>query len=84
MDCIYDPPPPWPVSAKFDCDIYVHREKMPYYNFLLEGRPYMNVRSVLGFLSLGAVFGDSLEFIATGSEAEEALKALVELLASEA
>jgi phosphocarrier protein HPr len=71
------------LAAKFDCDIYVHRVAMPYYNFLLEGRPYMNVRSILGFLSLGAVLGDTLEFIATGSQAEQALKALAELLARE-
>lgn len=78
-----------PVSAvaglamKFDCDIYVHREGMLYYNFLLEGRPYMNVRSILGVLSIGAALGDTLEFIATGSQATDALKALAKLLASE-
>lgn len=71
------------LAAKFDSDIYVHREGMPYYNFLLEGRPYMNVRSVLGFLSIGAAPGDTLEFIATGSQAADALKALAELLANE-
>lgn len=68
------------LAAKFDCDIYVHRPGMSYYNFLLEGRPYMNVRSILGFLSLGTELGDTLEFIATGSQAEEALKALAALL----
>jgi len=72
------------LGAKFDCDIYVHREGMPYYNFLLEGRPYMNVRSILGILSLGTTLGDNLEFIATGAQAEQALKALAELLAKEA
>ena len=72
------------LAANFDCDIYVHRKAMPYYNFLLEGRPYMNVRSILGFLSLGAALGDTLEFIATGSQAEQALKALAELLRREA
>jgi phosphotransferase system HPr (HPr) family protein len=68
------------LAAKFDCDIYVHRESMPYYNFLLEGRPYMNVRSILSLLSMGTALGDKLEFIATGSQAEEALQALAELL----
>jgi len=72
------------LAAKFDCDIYVHRESMPYYNFLLEGRPYMNVRSILGFLSLGTALGDTLEFIATGSQTEQALQALAELLTREA
>jgi phosphotransferase system HPr (HPr) family protein len=71
------------LAAKFDCDIYVHRDGMTYYNFLLEGRPYMNVRSVLGLLSVGAAIGDSLEFIATGSQAEPALKALDQFLTEE-
>ena len=71
------------LAAKFDCDIYVHREGMSYYNFLLEGRPYMNVRSVLGVLSIGAAVGDTLEFIATGTQATEALKTLADLLADE-
>jgi phosphocarrier protein HPr len=68
------------LAAKFDCDIYLHREGMQYYNFLLEGRPYMNVRSILSLLSVGISLGDTLEFIATGSQAEEALKVLGELL----
>ena len=68
------------LAAKFDCDIYLHREGMQYYNFLLEGRPYMNVRSILGLLSVGTSLGDTLEFIATGSQAAQALKALAELL----
>lgn len=71
------------LASQFDCDIYVHRYGMIPYNFLLEGRPYMNVRSILGFLSLGAALGDSLEFIATGSQADEALKALAKLMETE-
>jgi phosphocarrier protein len=71
------------LAAKFDCDIYVHREGMSYYNFLLEGHPYMNVRSILGLLSVGTALGDTLEFIATGSQAGQALKALAELLTRE-
>jgi len=71
------------LAAKFDCDIYVHKEGMPYYNFLLEGRPYMNVRSILSILSLGTALGETLEFIATGTQAAEALRALAELLTRE-
>jgi phosphocarrier protein HPr len=68
------------LAATFDCDMYVHRDGMTYYNFLLEGRPYLNVRSILGLLSLGATLGDKLEFIATGAQAEQALEALTALL----
>jgi phosphotransferase system HPr (HPr) family protein len=68
------------LAERFDCDMYVHRAGMNHYNFLLDGRPYRNVRSVIGMLALGASQGDELEFIATGAEAEEALAALAELL----
>jgi len=71
------------LAAQFDCDIYIHKDGMVYYNFLLEGQPYMNVRSILGFLSLGAARGDTLEFIATGSQASQALEALEKLMKSE-
>jgi phosphocarrier protein HPr len=71
------------LAAQFDCDIYVHKEGMVYYNFLLEGRPYMNVRSILGLLSIGAALGDKLEFIATGAQAEQALAALAKFMKGE-
>jgi phosphocarrier protein len=68
------------LALEFDCDIYVHRDGMVHYNFMLDQRPYMNVRSILGFLSIGAKQGDTLEFIVTGSQADQALQALEELL----
>ena len=68
------------LAAGFDCDLYIHKAGMVYYNFLLEGRPYMNVRSILGVLSLGVALGDTLEFIATGSQASQALEALEKLI----
>ena len=68
------------LAAQFDADVYVHKPGMIYYNLVLEGRPYMNVRSILGLLSVGVTLGDTLEFIATGQEATEALAALTELL----
>ena len=71
------------LATQFDCDIYVHKEGMIYYNFLLEGRPYMNVRSILGFLSIGATLGDKLEFIATGAQAGPALEALAKFMKSD-
>jgi len=68
------------LAAQFDADVYVHKPGMIYYNLVLEGRPYMNVRSILGLLSVGVTLGDTLEFIATGQQAAEALAALTELL----
>jgi phosphotransferase system HPr (HPr) family protein len=66
--------------AGFDCDVYVHRDGMPYWNFTLEGRPFMNVKSVVNLLSMGIALSDRLEFLAMGAQAEPALDTLVELL----
>jgi phosphotransferase system HPr (HPr) family protein len=75
---------PWSTIAqlagRFDCDLYLHKDGMPYWNFLLEGRPFINVKSVLSFLSMGIVMGDAVEFIATGPHASEALIASAKLL----
>ena len=65
------------IASKFDCQIYVHRAGQKVSNFSLEGKPYLNVRSLMGLLTLGAVCGDELEFIATGPQAREALAAVV-------
>lgn len=64
------------LTGKFDCDVYVHKDGMEYYNFILNSRKYMNVKSVLGLLALFVCKGESLEFIATGREAEKALRAI--------
>lgn len=64
------------LTSKFDCDVYVHKDGMEHYNFILNGKKYMNVKSVLGILTLAACKGEALEFIATGREAEKALQAI--------
>jgi phosphotransferase system HPr (HPr) family protein len=64
------------LTGRFDCDVYVHKEGMEHYNFILNGKKYMNVKSVLGLLALYVCKGEHLEFIATGHEAEEALHAI--------
>lgn len=69
-------------AAGFDCDVYVHRDGMPYWNFILDRRPFMNVKSVINLLSMGIALGDALEFLATGAAAEHALPALRELIES--
>jgi len=64
------------LTSQFSCDVYVHKEGMDHYNFILNGKKYMNVKSVLGILTLAACKGESLEFIATGMDAEKALRAI--------
>jgi len=68
------------LAHRFDCDVYVHKDGMTFHNFLLQGRPYLNVRSLLGLLSLELVLGDTLEFIATGAQAGQALDAIEKLV----
>jgi len=64
------------LTSKYDCDVYVHKEDMEHYNLILNSKKYMNVKSVLGILTLAACKGERLEFISTGKEAEKALKAI--------
>jgi phosphocarrier protein len=64
------------IARKYDCDIYIHKEGMDHYNFIMKGRRYLNVKSILGLLTLGVAKGDHLEFLATGREAIDALNAI--------
>jgi phosphotransferase system HPr (HPr) family protein len=68
------------IARNCNCDMYVHRKGMEYYNFVLNGKEYLNVESVLSLLQLDAAKGEELEFIATGTEAQEALEAVDRLL----
>jgi len=72
------------IAGRFEAQVYVHRQGMEVYNFKLNGKPYINVKSVMGMLTLGAVKGDMLEFIATGKEAREALAAISEYVTATA
>ena len=68
------------IARSCDCDMYVHRKGMEYYNFVLNGKEYLNVKSVLSLLQLDAAKGEEVEFIATGAQAGEALAAVEHLL----
>lgn len=64
--------------GRYQCDVYVSKQEMPYFNFMMHGKPYMNVKSILGFLSLGIIFRDELEFLGAGPDAAAALGAICE------
>jgi phosphocarrier protein HPr len=64
------------LTGKYYCDVYVHKAGMEHFNFFLNGKPYMNVKSVLGVLTLAAVKGEELEFLASGLQAREVLRAI--------
>jgi phosphotransferase system HPr (HPr) family protein len=64
------------IARRFDAEVYVHKPGMVYYNFRLNGEMYMNVRSVLGLLSMDIQPHDRIEFIAMGAQARQALDAI--------
>jgi phosphotransferase system HPr-like phosphotransfer protein len=69
------------IARNFDCDIYVHQSRMEHYNFKLFGKKeYLNVKSILSPKLLKAAHGESLEFIATGGRAKDALEASARLI----
>jgi phosphotransferase system HPr (HPr) family protein len=73
------------IAKKFDCEIYVHRTGMQHHNFKLQGKPFMNVKSVLAALELVSMCvakGEKLEFLAYGKQAEVALDAIERLVNS--
>lgn len=65
------------IVQQYDCDVYMHRVDMEYFNFILQGKKYLNVKSVLCLLTLKAEKGEELELIATGAQARIALEKIV-------
>jgi len=69
------------IARNFDCDIYIHLSRMEHYNFKLFGKKeYLNVKSILSPKFLNATHGESIEFIATGGRAKDALEASARLI----
>lgn len=68
------------LTVQFDCSLYVHKEGMGYWNFVMAGREYMNVKSTVGLLYLNIAAGDRLEFIAAGAHSSKALDAVAKLM----
>jgi len=59
---------------QYNCEVYLHRAGMEYFNFILQDKEYLNVKSVLCLLTVKAEKGELLEFIATGPQAKTALE----------
>ena len=64
------------MARRFDCDIYFHTDEMEYCNFVLTGKEYLSVKSIICPHALTFRKGDRIEFIAMGAQAREALEAL--------
>ncbi|MBF0243816.1 MAG: HPr family phosphocarrier protein [Planctomycetes bacterium] len=71
------------IARECDSDVYACRidRELPRYSFLLNGKGYVNVRSILTLLPLGISTGDQLEFIATGPRGTEALEKIAHTIA---
>lgn len=55
------------ISSRNDCDLYVHKERIRHYNFILNGKKeYINVKSILCPDFLEIDHGESVELISTG------------------
>ena len=71
------------IALKYDCEVYVHKQGMESYNFKINKKPYLNVRSVLAasdLLILCAAKGDELDFIAYGKQAKDALDEIEDIV----
>ncbi|MFA5043727.1 MAG: HPr family phosphocarrier protein [Kiritimatiellia bacterium] len=64
------------LAQQYACEVYMHRPGMDYFNFILQGKKYLNVKSVLCLLTVKAEKGELLEFIATGMQAKTALESI--------
>ena len=64
------------LAQQYNCEVYLHRTGMDYFNFVLQDKKYLNVKSVLCLLTVKAEKGESLEFIATGPQAKTVLKTI--------
>lgn len=61
------------MAQKYTCEVYVHHIRMDCYNFILQGKKYLNVKSVLGLATLSSTRGEALEIISAGPQARDAL-----------
>jgi phosphotransferase system HPr-like phosphotransfer protein len=64
------------IARRFDCDVYFHTDKLGDYNFILNGRAHVSVKSVICPHALTLCKDDRIEFIAVGEQAREALETL--------
>jgi len=61
------------IAQKYNCEVYIHHGRMDCYNFILQGKKYMSVKSVMGVILLSAIRGESIEIISAGPDAKDAL-----------
>jgi phosphotransferase system HPr (HPr) family protein len=64
------------IARSYDAEVYLHRKDMDYGSFTLQGRKFINVKSVMGLLGSAIEENEEIELISTGKQAREALEAI--------
>lgn len=68
------------MAQKYNCAVYLHHAKLDLCNFILQGKKYLNVKSLLGLISVNAAMGDEVEIISTGPQAKDALEEIAKYI----
>ncbi len=64
------------IARRYDAEVYLHRENMEYGSFSLQGKKFVNVKSVMGLISTAIEENEEIEIISTGNQAREAIEAI--------
>ena len=68
------------IARTFDCDLFLHFPGMEFYNFILHGKEYLSVKSVIFPDELSFRKDDRIEFIAMGLRVPELFEELKSIL----
>ncbi len=71
------------IANDFSCHVFVHNDSMQSTTVVVNGSGFVNVKSLMGLFSLGAIEGDELHFVAYGENTEEALCAIRDFITSD-
>jgi len=69
------------IARYFDCDIYLHKDRMEFYIFVIDGKKYLNIKSILCPVSLDFFKGEKVCFLAVGIRVQDALASIRNILA---
>lgn len=68
------------MAQKYDCEVYLHHDRIDFFNFVLQGKKYLNIKSVLGLIALTAARGDVLEIVGMGPQAKDAIEEIAKYI----
>jgi phosphotransferase system HPr-like phosphotransfer protein len=68
------------IAHNYDCEIYIHQDTMKFHNFVIVGRRFLNIKSILCPVLLDFSKDEEVRFLATGARAREALESIRDLI----